>query len=104
MTSLNEANEVLSDPEKRKVYDQIGHQAWAKGARSAEDVRPPPGWNQGYEQSAGPSGFGQDRSEFLKRFLVGRPTKDRDTNPIGRGRALIDGTARPARGYRTDIA
>ena len=31
MTALNEANNVLSDPEKRKAYDQVGHQAWAQG-------------------------------------------------------------------------
>ena len=44
MSEVNEAHAVLSDPEKRKAYDEIGHQAWAAGARSADDVRPPPGW------------------------------------------------------------
>ena len=33
MAAINEANEVLSDPEKRKAYDAVGHQAWAQGAR-----------------------------------------------------------------------
>ena len=33
MAAINEANDVLSDPEKRKVYDTVGHQAWAQGAR-----------------------------------------------------------------------
>jgi curved DNA-binding protein len=36
---INEANEVLSDPEKRKKYDQLGAN-WKQGA----EFRPPPGW------------------------------------------------------------
>ncbi len=44
---INEANEVLSDPEKRKKYDQYG-QDW-KQAEAYEKAR----------QSAGTSGYGQ---------------------------------------------
>jgi len=36
---INEANEVLSDPEKRKKYDALGTN-WKQGA----EFRPPPGW------------------------------------------------------------
>jgi curved DNA-binding protein len=87
MTALNEANNVLSDPEKRKAYDQVGHQAWAQGARSADDVRPPPGWNQGYQHASGPSGagaaggpgFGQDHSEFFEE-LFGRAAQQRSNH------------------------
>ena len=38
---INEANEVLSDPEKRKRYDQLGAN-WKNGA----EFTPPPGWGQ----------------------------------------------------------
>lgn len=36
---INEANEVLSDPEKRSRYDQLGSN-W----RAGENFRPPPNW------------------------------------------------------------
>jgi curved DNA-binding protein len=38
---INEANEVLSDAEKRKKYDQLGA-SWKNGA----DFTPPPGWQK----------------------------------------------------------
>lgn len=95
MTALNEANDVLSDPEKRKVYDQIGHEAWAKGARSPDDVRPPPGWNPGFDgaRAGTESGFGQDRSEFFEE-MFGRAAQERSRHQSrrsGQGTERWDG-------------
>ena len=83
MAEVNEANTVLSDPEKRAAYDTVGAQAWAAGARSGDDVRPPPGWNSGYTYGAagpgagGAEGFRQhfsggdegDYSEFFEQMF-----------------------------------
>ena len=74
MAEINEANEVLSDPKKRAAYDAVGHEAWAQGARSAEDVRPPYG-QQGFDPRAGQAdGFyrsssGAQHSDFFEELF-----------------------------------
>ena len=52
MQALNEAWEVLQDPEKRAAYDQLG-QRWQGGT----DFKPPPDWNAGFEFSGAPEGW-----------------------------------------------
>jgi len=49
---INEANEVLKDPEKRTAYDQMGSN-WKAG----QEFQPPPNWDAGFEFRGG-SPFG----------------------------------------------
>ncbi len=50
---LQEANEVLKDPEKRAAYDQLGSD-WRQG----QEFRPPPDWGKGFEFTPGRGGRG----------------------------------------------
>jgi curved DNA-binding protein len=68
MREINEAYTVLSDPEKRAAYDQLG-----RGYQPGQDFRPPPDWDAGFEFSG--HGFSPreagDYSDFFAE-LFGR--------------------------------
>jgi curved DNA-binding protein len=64
---ISEANEVLSDTEKRAAYDQLGEQ-WKAG----QDFRPPPDWDAGFEFSGASSGrAGGEFSDFFDTLFGG---------------------------------
>ena len=80
---LNEANEVLSDPEKRRRYDELGA-SWDHPER--QQAQPRGGFGDGYGDASefhfGGTGF----SDFFEQFFGsrGRPAR-------GQGRTAADG-------------
>ncbi len=65
---INEANEVLSDEEKRKAYDELG-----SGPQQGQQFRPPPNWNQQHDfNSTRQTRQDADFSDFFEELFAAR--------------------------------
>lgn len=86
---IQEAHAVLSDPEKRKRYDQLGSN-WQAGS----DFKPPPGWEGvqvefgrrggGFEDIFGGTGGAGGFSDFFQTLFGGFSAGGRQTARRGR--------------------
>lgn len=80
MKEVNEANAVLSDPERRVAYDSLQAQPHGPGAGG---FQPPPNWDAGFEFSG--SGSGGDDPGFSDFFeqLFGRAARGQRAHARG---------------------
>lgn len=69
MKEINEANAVLSDPEKRAAYDNVG-----QSFHAGQEFRPPPDWDTGFEFSerSFSDAQGADFSDFFSELFGSR--------------------------------
>ena len=95
-SDINEANEVLSDPDKRRRYDELGDN-WNNPERQAPQQEGgfagKPGDNSSFHYDG--TGF----SDFFEQFLGGRGHSSAGFSPFNRaGQQGMGGTNTPQRG------
>ncbi|GAB3898356.1 J domain-containing protein [Larkinella knui] len=75
---INEANEVLSDPDKRKKYDQYGEE-WRHADQFEQARQAQQSANSGGQRFSGDAFSGTDFSEFFESFFGEQPRSGRQT-------------------------
>ena len=96
MAEINEANTVLSDPEKRAAYDQLGAN-YAQGMGAGGAYQPPPNWDADFsfgDAAGGFAGFGAGQAEGYSDFfehLFGSGARARRARHSAAGGAAMRG-------------
>ena len=67
MRDINEAKDVLGDPEKRAAYDQLADRV-ARGGSPDGGFHPPPNWDEGFEFRRAPRQGPADHADFSEFF------------------------------------
>ena len=96
MAEINEAKTVLSDPEKRKAYDQLGAN-YAQGMGADGSYQPPPNWDADFsftDAAGGFAGFGAGHAGSYSDFfenLFGSGARARRAQHSAAGGAAVRG-------------
>lgn len=69
MREVNEANDVLGDPEKRAAYDALAERVKNGGTADAQGgFQPPPGWDEGFAFRRAGAGGAAEEADFSDFF------------------------------------